>query len=133
MKVDGSEAGTTPKIINVMPGKHMLEFSKDGFNPGHFPLEITSDQVSGGSVSYELGTSAHDTVELRDGSVLVGDVESMSATEVQLQIGGKLMRLDRNQRLSAQHVQKGTRTAEFMELDADRKVVRVVANYSMDR
>lgn len=27
--------------------------------------------------------------------------------------------------------QKGTKTAEFMELDADRKVVRVVANYSL--
>src|SRR5690348_9129116 len=74
LKVDGSEAGTTPKIVRVTAGKHMLEFSKEGFNPGHFPLEIAADQVSGGSVSYELGTSAHDTVELRDGSVLVGDV-----------------------------------------------------------
>lgn len=27
--------------------------------------------------------------------------------------------------------QKGTKTAEFMELDANRKVVRVVANYSI--
>jgi hypothetical protein len=27
--------------------------------------------------------------------------------------------------------QKGTRTAEFMELSSDRKVVRVVANYSV--
>lgn len=26
--------------------------------------------------------------------------------------------------------QKGTKTGEFMELDADRKVIRVVANYS---
>jgi PEGA domain len=97
LKVDGSEAGTTPKVIRVTPGKHMLEFSKEGFNPGHFPLEVSSDQVSGGSVSYELGTSAHDTVELRDGSVLVGDVESMSASEVQLQIGGRVMHLERNQ------------------------------------
>ena len=28
--------------------------------------------------------------------------------------------------------QKGTKTGEFMELDADGKVVRVVANYSME-
>jgi len=97
LKVDDSEAGTTPQVIRVTPGKHMLVFSKEGFNRGHFPLVITSDQASGGSVSFELGTSAHDTVELRDGSVLVGDVESMSASEVQLRIGGKIMRLDRNQ------------------------------------
>ncbi len=51
----------------------MLEFSKEGFNPGRFPLEITADDASGGSVSYELGASAHDTVELRDGSILSGD------------------------------------------------------------
>src|SRR5207248_6920219 len=82
LKVDGTEAGVTPKIIQVTPGKHILEYSKDGFNAGHFPLEITPDDTSGGSVSYELGASAHDTIVLRDGSVLSGDVESMSANEV---------------------------------------------------
>ena len=96
VKVDGADAGVTPKIIQVNPGKHMLEFSKEGFNTGHFPLEISPDDVSGGSVSYELGTSAHDTVELRDGSVLSGDVESVSATEVVVKIGGNLQKLDRN-------------------------------------
>jgi len=44
--------------------------------------------VSGGSVSYELGSAVHDTVELRDGSVLNGDVESISATEVVVRTGG---------------------------------------------
>ncbi len=75
----------------------MLEFSKDGFNKGHFPLEITPDDASGGSVSYELGSSAHDSIELRDGSVLSGDVESVSATEVLMRIGGNVQRFDRNQ------------------------------------
>jgi len=46
-KVDGTKAGVTPKIIQVAPGKHMLEFSRDGFNTGHFPLEITPDDASG--------------------------------------------------------------------------------------
>jgi PEGA domain len=64
LKVDGTEAGVTPKIIQVAPGNHILEFSKDGFNTGHFPLEIAPDDASGGSVSYELGTSAHDTIRL---------------------------------------------------------------------
>lgn len=97
LKLDGSDAGITPKIIQVTPGKHMLEFSKEGFNPGHYPLEITPEDVSGGSVSYELGSSAHDTVELRDGSVLSGDVESLSATEVTVRIGGTVQHLSRNQ------------------------------------
>jgi len=68
LKVDGTEGGVTPKIIQVAPGKHMLEFGKDGFNKGHFPLEITPD----------------DSIELRDGSVLSGDVESVSSTELYL-------------------------------------------------
>jgi hypothetical protein len=97
VKVDGSEAGVTPKIVQIAPGKHILEFSKEGFATGHFPLEVTPDDVSGGSVSYELGTSAHDTIELRDGSLLSGDVESVSATEVSVKIGGTVQRLSRNQ------------------------------------
>src|SRR5262245_18839111 len=75
----------------------MLEFSKEDFNSGHFPLEVSPDDVSGGSVSYELGTSAHDTVERRDGSVLSGDLESVSASEVLVKIGGNLQKPDRNQ------------------------------------
>ncbi len=97
LKIDGTPAGTTPKIVQVTPGKHVLAFSKEGFNSGTFPLETTPDDVSGGSVSYELGTSAHDTLELRDGTVLSGDVESMSATEVLVRIGGTVQRLSRNQ------------------------------------
>ena len=96
LKVDGEDSGTTPKIVRIIPGKHVLEFSKEGFNPGRFPLEISQDDASGGSVSYELGTLSHDTVELRDGSVLVCDVESMSATEVVLRVGGALQSMDRN-------------------------------------
>ena len=39
----------------------------------------------------------HDTVELRDGSVISGDLESVSATEVVLRIAGKDAKYDRNQ------------------------------------
>src|SRR5207245_4313687 len=96
LKLDGEDAGSTPKILRVTPGKHSREFNKEGFTPGKFPMEIGPDDASGGSVSYELGTLAHDTVELRDGTVLVGDVESMSATEVVIRLGGTLQRLERN-------------------------------------
>ena len=48
-------------------------------------------------MSYELGSSVHDTVELRDGRVINGDLESVSSTEVVERIGGKDARYDRNQ------------------------------------
>ena len=97
LKVDGKAVGTTPKIIEVGVGKHMLDFSKDGFNAGRFPLEMGPRDTSGGSVSYELGTSAHDTIELRDGSVLSGDLISITGMEVQIRIGGATQTYDRNQ------------------------------------
>lgn len=74
----------------------MLEFSKEGFNSGSFPVEIGPDDASGGSVSYELGTSAHDTVELRDGTIISGDLLSMSATDVTVRVGGRAQQFDRN-------------------------------------
>jgi hypothetical protein len=97
VKVDGADAGTTPKVIQLTVGKHLLEFNKEGFNTGHFPLEIATNDASGGSVSYELGASARDTIELRDGGVLNGDLESVSATEVIVKIGGSLQTFNRNQ------------------------------------
>lgn len=106
LKVDGTVVGTTPKMIQVLPGKHQLTFSKEGFNSGVFPLETSPDDVSGGSVSYSLGTSAHDTIELRDGSVLTGDVESMSATDVMIRIGGTIQKFDRNKIRQIQLIQR---------------------------
>lgn len=97
LTVDGKAAGTTPKLIDVGIGKHMLGFEKEGFNPGKFPLEITSHDASGGSVSYELGSAAHDTIELRDGSVLTGDLVSVSGMQVEVRIGGNAQTFDRNQ------------------------------------
>lgn len=96
-KLDGLEIGSTPKMAQVPVGKHTLEFTKEGFNPGKFPFEIGPDDVSGGSVSFELGTSAHDTIELRDGSVMSGDLVSVSGMEVIIHIGGSDQKLDRNQ------------------------------------
>ena len=34
VKVDGVDAGATPKLVRVLPGKHILEFSKEGFIRG---------------------------------------------------------------------------------------------------
>jgi hypothetical protein len=97
LKVDGKDVGMTPKLINVGAGKHQLVFSKEGFNAGTFPLEIGPNDVSGGSVSYELGASRYDTIILRDGSVLTGDLDSVSGMDVIVRIGGNLQHYNRNQ------------------------------------
>jgi hypothetical protein len=74
----------------------VLNFSKDGFSAGNFPLEISRDDVSGGTVSYELGASAMDSVVLRDGSVLNGDLVSISGMDVEIRVGGSIQHVDRN-------------------------------------
>ena len=84
-------------MLRVAVGKHLLEFSREGFNPGKFPFEIGPDDVSGGSVSFELGASAHDTIELRDGGVLSGDLVSVSGMEIVVRVGGTDQKLDRDQ------------------------------------
>ena len=96
LKVDGKPAGVTPVALSLTVGSHKLEFAKEGFNPGTFPLVVTADQLSGGSITYELGASAHDTIELRDGTVLTGDVESVTATTVEVRLGGEIRSFDRN-------------------------------------
>ncbi len=96
LQVDGVDAGTTPRMIDVGVGRHTLIFSKEGFVNGRFPLEIGRDDVSGGSVTYELGTAAFDTIELRDGSVLNGDLVSISGMDVEIRVGGALETIDRN-------------------------------------
>jgi len=97
LKLDGTAVGTTPKVVKVSSGKHILEFSKEGFNVGRFPLEMGPDDASGGSVSFELGTSAHDTIELRDGGVLTGDLVSVSGMDVVIKVGGSNQSINRNQ------------------------------------
>jgi hypothetical protein len=97
LKLDGKDVGVTPMVVSTQPGSHILEFSKTGFSKGTYPLALSPDQLSGGSVSFELGASAHDSVELRDGTVLTADVESVSATEVMVRIAGNVQTFDRNQ------------------------------------
>jgi hypothetical protein len=96
LKVDGTEVGTTPRMITVGAGKHTLTFSKEGFVAGNFPLEISRDDVSGGTVSFELGAATFDSIELRDGSLLNGDLVSISGMDVEIRVGGSIQHIDRN-------------------------------------
>ncbi len=96
LKLDGAEMGVTPRIITVAVGKHTLNFSKEGFRAGAFPLEIGRDDVSGGTINYELGAAAFDSIELRDGSLLNGDLVSISGMDVEIRVGGIIQHIDRN-------------------------------------
>ncbi len=97
LKVDGEDAGVTPKVVDFTIGTHSLEFSKEGYATGTTPLEVAADELPGGSISFELGGLSQDTIELRDGTVLLGDVLSMSLKNVVISINGKEQVLERNQ------------------------------------
>lgn len=96
LAVDDKPAGTTPRMIALTPGHHVLTFAKEGFNNGTFPLDMSPNDVSGGSVSFDLGAAAHDSIELRDGTVLTGDLVSISGMDIEVRVGGALQHFDRN-------------------------------------
>ena len=97
LKVDGVDAGITPVMVRLSVGTHQLDLTKEGYAPGTTPVDVTPDELPGGSITIELGSISRDTVELRDGSVLLGDVISMSMTEVVVRSDGKDQNIPRNQ------------------------------------
>ena len=97
LTVDGKEAGVTPAAVHLNVGSHMVTFEKQGYSKGTFPLVVSPDQLSGGTITFELGTSAHDTIELRDGTVITGDLQSIDTRQVVIDIGGKPQTFERNQ------------------------------------
>jgi len=97
LKIDGQDAGVTPKIIDFSIGAHVIELSKEGYAPANSPLDVGSDEAPGGSVSFELGGLSKDTLQLRDGTVVLGDVLAMSMTSVTVRVEGKDQKFDRNQ------------------------------------
>jgi hypothetical protein len=97
LKVDGQDGGVTPKVIDFTIGAHVIELSKEGYAPANTPLDVGADEVPGGSVSFELGGLSKDTVQLRDGTIVLGDVLAMSMTAVTVRVEGKDQKYDRNQ------------------------------------
>jgi len=96
LKIDGQEVGLTPYSANLRTGTHALEFSKEGYATGSTPLEVAPDELSGGSVTFELGGLSKDTVELRDGTVLLGDLLSVSMAQITVRVAGEDHTYDRN-------------------------------------
>jgi len=95
LKLDAQESGVTPQVLAVAPGKHVLEFSKEGYAAGSTPLEIAENALPG-SVELELIPLTLDTVVLRDGTTLLGNLVSVTGTGVAITVNGKLTKLDRN-------------------------------------
>ncbi len=95
LKLDSQESGVTPQILPVAPGKHMLEFSKEGYAAASTPLEI-AENAPPGSVQIDLSPLTLDTVVLRDGTVLLGNVISVTSTNVSINVKGKPTRLERS-------------------------------------
>jgi len=97
LKVDGRDIGITPVTVPLGIGNHILSFSKEGYATGSTPVDVKADEAPGGSITFELGGLSEDNVELRDGTVIKGDVLSVSMTQVQIRISGKDQMYDRNQ------------------------------------
>lgn len=95
-KVDGQDAGMTPKAVQLIPGKHKLEFSKEGYAPGSTDVDVTAGSLPS-IVNYELAGLSQDTIVLRDGTVLLGDVASVTASVLTVKVNGRLRKVDRNQ------------------------------------
>ena len=96
LKVDGQDSGMTPKVVSLRVGSHTLEFSKEGYATGSTPVDIAADDLPGGSITFELGGLARDTVELRDGTAVLGDVISVSMNTVVVRVNGIDQSYERN-------------------------------------
>jgi len=96
LKVDDRDAGTTPATVRLLSGTHNLELRKDGYAVARTPLDVNPDEAPGGSITITLGGLANDTIELRDGSILTGDVVSMNLESVVISIQGSQQTFDRN-------------------------------------
>ncbi len=96
LKVDDEPAGMTPVTIRVMGGTHNLELHKEGYADAKTPLDVNPDELPGGSITITLGGIANDTIEMRDGSILTGDVMSMTLESVVIKVNGQDQTFDRN-------------------------------------
>jgi len=94
-KLDSQDSGVTPQMLPIAPGKHVLEFSKEGFAPASTPVEVVANSLPG-SVEMELSPLTVDTVILQDGTVLLGNVVSMTGATVNVSVKGRPTKLDRS-------------------------------------
>ncbi|HTS10227.1 MAG TPA: PEGA domain-containing protein [Candidatus Eisenbacteria bacterium] len=95
VKLDAQESGVTPQVLPIAPGKHTLEFTKEGYATASTPVEIAANAMPG-SVDIDLNPLSVDTVVLRDGTALLGTVTSVTETAISLNAKGKSTTLARS-------------------------------------
>ena len=95
LKLDSQDSGVTPEVLPIAPGKHVLEFSKEGYATGSSPVEITENALPG-SVELELTALTVDTVVLRNGTVMLGNLTSVTDSGVNINVKGKPIKLERS-------------------------------------
>jgi hypothetical protein len=95
LKLDSQESGVAPQVLSIAPGTHVLEFSKEGYATESTPLEIAENALPG-SVELELSPLTLDTVVLRDGTVLLGNLTSVTNSGVNINVKGKPVKLERS-------------------------------------
>lgn len=95
-KVDGQDGGFTPATVNLVPGQHTLEFSKEGYATGSTAVEVAAGTPIG-AVDFQLAGLAQDTVVLRDGTTVTGDVTSVTLMAVVVKVKGRVRSFDRSQ------------------------------------
>jgi hypothetical protein len=96
LKVDDEDEGLTPANINISAGTHQLTLAKEGFAAATTPLDVAPDEAPGGSITITLGGLSSDSLELRDGSTITGDVMSMTLETIVIDVNGQRQTLDRN-------------------------------------
>jgi len=95
VKVDSQESGVTPEVLPIAVGKHVLQFSKEGYAAASAPVEVAESAMPG-SVEIELKPLSVDTIVLRDGTVVAGNLISVSDTGVNVSVKGKSTTLARS-------------------------------------
>jgi len=96
VKLDSQESGVTPQLLSVAPGKHTVELSREGYAPVSAPLEV-AENAPPGSLNVDLSPLTQDTVVLRDGTVMLGNVTSVTGSGVTMSVKGKVTKLERKQ------------------------------------
>jgi hypothetical protein len=107
LKIDGQESGYTPQTVTLVAGKHELEVSKEGYATATTPVDVAAGALPAG-VSLELSPLVQDTLVLRDGTVVLGDVSSVTIASVIMNVKGKVKKFDRNQVARIIFVQRQT-------------------------
>jgi hypothetical protein len=96
LKVDGKDQGFTPTAVDLTVGNHMLELQKDGYELTRTPVDIASDETTGGSIKIVLGGLSNDVIMLRDGTSLSGELLSVTLENVLIRVEGTDQKIERN-------------------------------------